>query len=66
MEKRIIEQYKLNQITIELVSTLHGYDVIYRSSINSKHLLKDVSLTVAYSYIAGYFYGMVRIFESGV
>lgn len=59
MGKRIVEKYKLNQITIEIEETPHGYDVIYRSFINSKHLLKDVSLTEAYAYIAGYFYSLV-------
>ena len=66
MEKRIVEKYKLNQITIEIEETSHGYDVIYRSFNNSQHLLKDASLTDAYAYIAGYFYSLVTIFESGV
>ena len=65
MGKRIVEKYKLNQITIEIEETSHGYDVIYRSFNNSKHLLKDASLADAYAYIAGYFYSLVTVFESG-
>ena len=66
MEKRIVEKYKLNQISIEIEETLHGYDVIYCSFNNSKHLIKDVSLADAYAYIAGYFYSLVTIFKSGI
>ena len=66
MEKRIVEKYKLNQISIEIEETPHGYDVIYRSFNNSQHLIKDASLADAYAYIAGYFYSLVTIFESGV
>lgn len=56
MVKRIVEKYKLNQITIEIEETTHGYDVIYRGFNKSDYLLKEVSLTDAYAYIAGYFY----------
>ena len=66
MGKRIVEKYKLNQITIEIEETSHGYDVNYRSFNNIKHLLKDVSLADAYAYIAGYFYSLVTVFESGI
>ena len=66
MEKRIVEKYKLNQISIEIEETQHGYDVIYRSFNISKHLLKDASLADAYAYIAGYFCSLVTIFEYGV
>ena len=60
MGKRIVEKYKFNQITIEIEETPHGYDVIYRSFNNSKHLLKDALLVDAYAYIAGYFYSLLR------
>lgn len=66
MEKRIVEKYKLNQITIEIEETTHGYDVIYRGFNKSDYLLKEVSLTDAYAYIAGYFYSLVTIFEIGI
>lgn len=66
MEKRIVDIYKFNAFTMEIVSTPSGYDVIYSSFNNSKHLIKDASLADAYAYIAGYFYSMVTIFESGV
>lgn len=56
MEKRIVEKYKFNQITIEIEETTHGYNVIYRGFNKSDYLLKEVSLTDAYAYIAGYFY----------
>lgn len=63
--KRIVEKYKFNQITIEIEETPHGYDVIYRSFINSKHLLKDAALADAYAYIAGYFYSLLRYLKAG-
>ena len=66
MEKRIVEKYKLNKFTVEIEETPHGYDVIYRSFNDSHHILKDVSLADAYAYIAGYFYSLSTIFESGV
>lgn len=66
MEKRIVEKYKLNKFTIEIEETQRGYDVIHRSFNDSHHLLKDASLADAYAYIAGYFYSLVTIFESGV
>ena len=64
MEKRVVEKYKLNQITIEIEETSHVYDVIYRSFNNSKHLLKDASLVDAYAYIAGYFYSLLRYLKA--
>lgn len=66
MGKRIVEKYKLNQISIEIEETPRGFDVIYRSFINTQYLIKDASLADAYAYIAGYFYSLVTIFESGV
>lgn len=66
MEKRIVDIYKFNGFTMEIVSTPSGYDVIYCSFNNSKHLIKDVSLADAYAYIAGYFYSLVTIFKSGI
>ena len=66
MVKRIVEKYKLNQISIEIEETPRGYDVIYRSFINSQHLIKDASLADAYAYIAGYFYSLATIFERSV
>ena len=65
MEKRIVEKYKFNQISIEIEETSHGYDVIYHSFNKSKHLLKDVSMADAYAYIAGYFYSLLRYLKAG-
>lgn len=64
MEKRIVEKYKFNQITMEIEETSYGYNVIYRGFNKSDYLLKEVSLCAAYSFIAGYLYSLIEINEN--
>lgn len=56
MGKRIVEKYKLNDETIEIVSTPSGYDVIYRRDNITRHIMQNVDLSSAYAYVAGFMY----------
>ena len=63
MGKRIVEKYKLNQISIEIVSTPSGYDVIYIRDNITRHIMQNVELSSAYAFVAGFMYSRVKFME---
>ena len=59
----IIEKYKLNALTMEIVSTPMGYDVIYSRDNITRHILQNVELSSAYAFVAGFMYSRVKFME---
>lgn len=59
----IIEKYKLNDETIELVATPSGYDVIYHRDNRTHHFMQNVELSSAYAFVAGFMYSRVKFME---
>ena len=55
--ENVVERYKLlNDVTMEIVSTHNGYDVIYRQEKRTYYFLKNAELTAAYTFVAGFLY----------
>lgn len=59
----IIENYKLNDVTIEIAATPRGYDVIYSRVNITRHIMQNVELSSAYAFVAGYMYDRVKFIE---
>lgn len=54
--ENVVEIYKLNGETIEIVATSSGYDVIYRRDNRARHFMQNVDLSSAYAFVAGFMY----------
>ena len=60
----VVEKYKLNDVTMEIVSNPIGYDVIYRQEKRNCYFLKNAELSVAYAFVAGFLYNRIKLMES--
>ena len=55
--ENVVERYKLlNGVTMEIVSTHNGYDVIYRQEKRTCYFLKNAEPIAAYAFVAGFLY----------
>ena len=61
--KNVVERYKLNAFTMEIVSTPSGYDVIYSRDNITHHIMQNVELSSAYAFVAGFMYSRVKFME---
>lgn len=59
----VVEKYKLNAFTMEIVSTPSGYGVIYSRDNITHHILQNVELSSAYAFVAGFMYSRVKFME---
>ena len=61
--ENVVEIYKLNGETIEIVATSSGYDVIYRRDNITHHFMQNVDLRSAYAFVAEFMYSRVKFME---
>ena len=59
--ENVVERYKLNALTLEIVPTHSGYDVIYSKDNKIRHILQNVELSSAYAYVAGFMYSLMEL-----
>ena len=63
---KILERYELSSILIEIVNSMHGYDIIYTSGNTNGYFMRNVSLCEAFAIIAAYMYSRVKLLESEI
>lgn len=63
MLPRLIDIFELNEITIKMIETSAGYDVIFQTVNMNGVFLKNVELSEAYAFISGYMYRRVKLME---
>ena len=62
---KIVERFKLKDVTIEIVATTTAYDVIYHIEHETGYFIKSEPMAVAYAFVAGFMYNRVKAMGGG-